>query len=293
MREPDRGREDLGGHRRGRRLAVRRRDRAPTRREPRAEPVDRPWIELPEQLSRHRRPAAGPARRESPAAARASRISAERGTRSAHRGDATARIPRSRELGRALPLPGDEGGRLAHVRSACLCGGGPTSGDADLEWHAARARARKGERKVRMTGKRAEQRLERAVGHWKPRRRDSFECALGQGRPRLRHRTRGDAGDQRPPGSELGRKQRERQGNNTYVSPVLQKLADGRGNPKEPVIITADPSLDTSARSGQVPNRPCRRQRRQEPRAGERNLGQSPPQEDRGPPEDPGTDDHA
>jgi serine protease AprX len=36
----------------------------------------------------------------------------------------------------------------------------------------------------------------------------------------------------------------------TYVSPVLQHLADGKGNPVEPVIITADPTLDTSL--GQV-----------------------------------------
>ncbi len=39
-------------------------------------------------------------------------------------------------------------------------------------------------------------------------------------------------------------------GNPTYVSPVLDQLAKGKGNPKEPVIITADPTLDTSM--GQV-----------------------------------------
>ena len=32
----------------------------------------------------------------------------------------------------------------------------------------------------------------------------------------------------------------------TYVSPVLKHLADGKGNPKIPVIITADATLDTS-----------------------------------------------
>jgi serine protease AprX len=36
----------------------------------------------------------------------------------------------------------------------------------------------------------------------------------------------------------------------TYVSPVLQNLAKQKGNPVEPVIITADPTLDTSL--GQV-----------------------------------------
>jgi serine protease AprX len=49
----------------------------------------------------------------------------------------------------------------------------------------------------------------------------------------------------------------------TYVSPVLKKLAGESGNPKIPVIITADPTLDTSlgavksllARSGLGPNR--------------------------------------
>ncbi|TML55365.1 MAG: hypothetical protein E6G15_03490 [Actinobacteria bacterium] len=49
----------------------------------------------------------------------------------------------------------------------------------------------------------------------------------------------------------------------TYVAPVLKKLADGNGNPKVPVIITADPTLDTSlgavksllARSGLGPNK--------------------------------------
>lgn len=39
-------------------------------------------------------------------------------------------------------------------------------------------------------------------------------------------------------------------GHNTYVSPALQQLANGRGNPRVPVIITADPSLDTTL--GQV-----------------------------------------
>jgi serine protease AprX len=39
-------------------------------------------------------------------------------------------------------------------------------------------------------------------------------------------------------------------GDTTYVSPVLEQLAKGKGNPKEPVIITADPTLDTSL--GQV-----------------------------------------
>jgi serine protease AprX len=49
----------------------------------------------------------------------------------------------------------------------------------------------------------------------------------------------------------------------TYVSPALKHLADGKGNPKVPVIITADPTLDTSlgavksllARSGLGPNK--------------------------------------
>ncbi|HEY4348357.1 MAG TPA: hypothetical protein VGM80_12275, partial [Gaiellaceae bacterium] len=36
----------------------------------------------------------------------------------------------------------------------------------------------------------------------------------------------------------------------TYVSPVLQHLENGKGNPKVAVIITADPTLDTSL--GQV-----------------------------------------
>src|SRR3954452_17016752 len=49
----------------------------------------------------------------------------------------------------------------------------------------------------------------------------------------------------------------------TYISPVLKKLADGKTNPKVPVIITADPTLDTSlgavksllARSGLGPDK--------------------------------------
>jgi serine protease AprX len=50
---------------------------------------------------------------------------------------------------------------------------------------------------------------------------------------------------------------------NTYISPVLKKLADGKKNPKIAVIITADPTLDTSlgavksllARSGLGPDK--------------------------------------
>jgi serine protease AprX len=38
--------------------------------------------------------------------------------------------------------------------------------------------------------------------------------------------------------------------NKTYVSPVLRQMENGRGNPKVSVIITADPTLDTSL--GQV-----------------------------------------
>ncbi len=38
--------------------------------------------------------------------------------------------------------------------------------------------------------------------------------------------------------------------NKTYVSPVLKQMENGRGNPKVSVIITADPTLDTSL--GQV-----------------------------------------
>ncbi len=51
--------EDLRGHRRGRRLAVRGRDQRRAAREARGEPVDRPRIELPEQLPRHGRAATG------------------------------------------------------------------------------------------------------------------------------------------------------------------------------------------------------------------------------------------
>ena len=56
--EPVARAEDLRGHRRGRRLAVRRRDQHGALRQPRGEPVDRARIELPEELSGHRRAAA-------------------------------------------------------------------------------------------------------------------------------------------------------------------------------------------------------------------------------------------
>ena len=50
--------EDLGRHRRRRRLPVRRGDERGARGQPRGEPVDRARVELPEQLPGHRRPAA-------------------------------------------------------------------------------------------------------------------------------------------------------------------------------------------------------------------------------------------
>ena len=58
MREAHPPTEDLRGHRRGRRLAVRRREGGGALREPRREPRDRRGIELPEELAGERRPAA-------------------------------------------------------------------------------------------------------------------------------------------------------------------------------------------------------------------------------------------
>src|SRR5439155_25783523 len=64
VREPHPGPKDLGGHRRGRRLAVRRRDQCCALRQPGGEAVDRGRVELPEELPRDcgAAPAAGEAR---------------------------------------------------------------------------------------------------------------------------------------------------------------------------------------------------------------------------------------
>ena len=58
VRDPDARAEDLRHHRRARRLAVRRRDHGGALGQPARQPVDRSGIELPEELSRKRRPAA-------------------------------------------------------------------------------------------------------------------------------------------------------------------------------------------------------------------------------------------
>ena len=58
VREPVPRPQDLRRHRRGGRLPVRRREDGRTLREPRGETVDRARIELGQELSRHRRPAA-------------------------------------------------------------------------------------------------------------------------------------------------------------------------------------------------------------------------------------------
>ena len=54
------GAEDLGRHRRRRGLAVRRRDDGDSGRQASGEPVDCTWVELREQLARHRHPGAPP-----------------------------------------------------------------------------------------------------------------------------------------------------------------------------------------------------------------------------------------
>ena len=90
VREPEARREDLGRHRRRRRLAVRRRDERRSRRKPRGQPVDRARVELPEQLARHRR-----------AAARAGEARQPRGGRARRRSRRRAGLPGAR--GRAYP----------------------------------------------------------------------------------------------------------------------------------------------------------------------------------------------
>ena len=58
VREPKSGPQGLGGHRRGRRLAVRRGDESGALRQPGGQAVDRAGVELPEQLAGDGRPAA-------------------------------------------------------------------------------------------------------------------------------------------------------------------------------------------------------------------------------------------
>ena len=60
VREPKARAEDLGRHRRGRRLAVRGRDDGDSGRQAGGQPVDRAGVELREELARHRHPRAAP-----------------------------------------------------------------------------------------------------------------------------------------------------------------------------------------------------------------------------------------
>jgi len=107
-------------------------------------------------------------------------------------------------------------------------------------------RARKGERKVRMTsGKRGEQRSSALWGTGNRGGETRSNALWGKGGRGFVTALVAMLAISVPLAASSDGKNAYTPPD-TYVSPVLKHLADGKGNPKIPVIITADATLDTS-----------------------------------------------
>ena len=126
MREPHLSAEDLRGHRGGRRLAVRRRERRGSLRKPRREPRDRRGIELPEELSGQRRPAARPRQPGERAGGASRRREGGEWELNPHRGVEGNGRPSIKGSERVLPRPGEAPSPVPAYVAARRDGVGPS-----------------------------------------------------------------------------------------------------------------------------------------------------------------------